>query len=355
MSKWIYNNPVYECDELNHDILFYSPWAGHRDFAYDYLQFFKSSLIVELGTHYGCSYFTFAQAIKDFKMESVLYGIDTWEGDDYTKNDYHDDVFHTFKETLDKYYDVERCLYLRTNFDNALKEFADASIDLLHIDGSHNYDDVRHDFESWLPKVKKDGVIFLHDISEDIVLGKIMGSHYYWQELKRQFSYYTEFDFSWGLGIIFLSQEKYEQFKKVFDPWKYQRKNNIFTETCKDRLRELHFVLIGKEEQIGGLYFQIENINQQLAAAWEMQNRLRQSLESNMEHSKEVESRNAELSNIIKALREETEGLQRQIIDLNVELQHEKNEKNKAFRTIEYLNADIHYKQLYIEKLEKKR
>lgn len=311
MNNWIYSNPTYECDELNHDILYYSPWAGHRNFSYDYLQFFQPNLIVELGTHYGCSYFSFAQAIKDFRIKSTLYGIDTWKGDDYTKNDYRDDIFRTFKETLDKYYDTYRCLYLQTTFDAALGKFADESIDLLHIDGSHNYDDIRHDFESWLPKVKKDGVIFLHDISEDIVLGKIMGSHYYWQELKEKFLYHVEFDFSWGLGIIFLSSEKYAQFSQLCDPWKYQRNNNAFTEICKNRLRELHYVLIGKEEQIGSLYLRI---------------------------------------NTLSALQEETERLNRQI---SAELQREKNDKEKAFRTIEYLNSDIHYKQLYLDRLGK--
>ena len=42
---------------------------------------------------------------------------------------------------------------IRSTFDEALANFGAGSIDLLHIDGRHFYDDVRHDFESWQPKL----------------------------------------------------------------------------------------------------------------------------------------------------------------------------------------------------------
>jgi hypothetical protein len=42
---------------------------------------------------------------------------------------------------------------IRLTFDDALGDFADGSLDLLHIDGRHLDDDAAHDFETWLPKL----------------------------------------------------------------------------------------------------------------------------------------------------------------------------------------------------------
>ena len=37
------------------------------------------------------------------------------------------------------------------------------NIDLLHIDGSHKYEDIKRDVKDWFPRVIKGGIILLHD------------------------------------------------------------------------------------------------------------------------------------------------------------------------------------------------
>lgn len=265
-KMWKYNTPVFECDELNYELLAYAPWSGHRNFAYDLICWLEPENIVELGSHYGCSAFAFAQSVKDKAIDTAMYFIDTWQGDDFTQK-YDNDVYTIFAETVKKYYSLQDINMLRMTFDQAINEFEDGSIELLHIDGSHHYKDVKHDFETWLPKVKDTGVILLHDVSSDIVLGDIMGSYKYWQELKNQFEFTVDFDFSWGLGIIFLDGKMYRDFMSSGAKLeKYQRINNALDVEYKDRLRRYYFEMKDKQIYLDDLLDQKEILGSQIKA-----------------------------------------------------------------------------------------
>ena len=66
---WICHDPVFLCDAVNPDLLEFSPWSGHRRFAYDYVRNVRPAVIVELGSFYGCSAFAFQQAILDGMLD----------------------------------------------------------------------------------------------------------------------------------------------------------------------------------------------------------------------------------------------------------------------------------------------
>src|SRR5436305_623487 len=83
-------------------------------------------------------------------------------------------------------------------FDAANPHFDDGTIDLLHIDGMHTYEAVRHDFDSWWPKVKPGGVVIMHDSfdrHDGFGVWKLL------EELRTQFPV-SEFFHSHGLGIV---------------------------------------------------------------------------------------------------------------------------------------------------------
>jgi len=195
-EEWTVNSPTFEfTNDLPPKS---SAWSGHYFFAYDLVANTKPKIIVELGTHKGNSLFSFAQAIKDLKLETELHGVDTWEGDKHT-GFYGEEVYKKFLDIKDKYYKEVNIVPHKMYFDDALDEFEDNSIDILHIDGLHTYDAVKHDFENWLPKVNKDsGIILFHDVCEK---SDDFGVYKLWNELKTKYNSIT-FEHYHGLGVI---------------------------------------------------------------------------------------------------------------------------------------------------------
>ena len=126
-------------------------------------------------------------------METKLFGIDHWEGDAQSGL-YGEDVFEEVNAYNEEFHS-ENSTLLKMNFEAALDQFEDQSIDLLHIDGSHEYEAVKSDFENWLPKVKKGGRILIHDV---LVEREDFGVKRLWNEIQK--SYHTKsHDVGFGL------------------------------------------------------------------------------------------------------------------------------------------------------------
>jgi GT2 family glycosyltransferase len=173
-----------------------STWWGHVPFAQWLTCAARPRVMVELGTYRGVSYSAFCEAVRREKLETHCFAVDTWQGDAQSSF-YEDTVYEEFREFHDAHYAAFSTL-LRCTFDEALPRFADGSVDLLHIDGLHTYEAVRHDFERWLPKLSRSGVVLFHDIN---IYWPGFGVWQLWRELKQQHPHF-EFEHSCGLGVL---------------------------------------------------------------------------------------------------------------------------------------------------------
>ena len=126
---------------------------------------------VEVGVWRGETLFNVARENKQVK----IYGVD-----DYNSNNYKgyiaangEVMANIDNETYDKIrIDV---LNKATNFKNvfiiiknslaAAKTFNDDSLDIVFIDGLHNYKNVYEDITAWLPKIREGGILCGHDFS----------------------------------------------------------------------------------------------------------------------------------------------------------------------------------------------
>jgi len=155
-----------------------SAWWEHVPIAHWLVANLKPQTVVELGTHYGVSFFAFCQAAKEYSQQTFVYAVDTWAGDEHA-GVYENNVYEQVLAHQRSNYSQISSL-LRQTFDEASAYFDDNSVDLLHIDGLHTYEAVRHDFETWLPKLKDGGTILFHDIN---VREREFGVWQLWREL----------------------------------------------------------------------------------------------------------------------------------------------------------------------------
>lgn len=172
-----------------------SAWIEHVPFAMLLVELAQPRAIVELGTHWGISYCAFCQAVATLKLPTRCYAVDTWAGDDHAGR-YGHEVFNNLSAYHKKYEPFSRLL--RMTFDDALKHVPDRSVDLLHIDGLHSYEAVKHDYESWLPKLTDRGIVLFHDTA---VHERGFGVHQLWAELSARFPHFN-FTHCHGLGVL---------------------------------------------------------------------------------------------------------------------------------------------------------
>ncbi len=179
-----------------------SAWLGHVPFALWLVEQTRPGMLVELGAHHGHSYFSLCAGVVANGLPTKCFAIDTWQGDEHAGS-YGEEIFaQVSARNQNQFHAFSRLL--RMTFDEAVAQFADGTIDILHIDGLHTYEAVSHDFETWRPKVSSRGVILFHDTN---VRERDFGVWRLWEELKEAHPH-IEFQHSHGLGVLFIGPDQ---------------------------------------------------------------------------------------------------------------------------------------------------
>jgi predicted O-methyltransferase YrrM len=131
----------------------------------------ENGTIVEIGAWKGRSTCCMGQIIKSSNKKVDFYTIDTWQGSN--EEDHQEQIKELNQQGLTLYGEFKKHLSLcgvddvvkpiKSTSIEASKTFEDATIDLLIIDGSHEYNDVLDDITFWYSKIKPGGIILGDD------------------------------------------------------------------------------------------------------------------------------------------------------------------------------------------------
>jgi len=127
------------------------------------------AVFVELGSYYGKSTAFLAVEIINSGKKITLNSIDSWsfEADPTYLNyknesgDNGEDVYQKYLKNMKPLKKVVKTI--RSVSWDAAALFENASVDFLFIDADHSFDAVVKDLVTWIPKVKRGGVIAGHD------------------------------------------------------------------------------------------------------------------------------------------------------------------------------------------------
>ena len=256
-----------------------SAWIGHLPFAAWVIKDMNPSIFVELGTHFGHSYFSFCQSVLEEGLITNCYAVDTWQGDEHA-GIYDGSIFDGVNaHNIKNFASFSRLL--RMPFDQAVSLFEDNSIDLLHIDGMHSYEAVKHDFETWLPKLAPGAVVIFHDTQ---VKDRGFGVHKLWEELQNTYTSNIEFTHSHGLGVLQLnnvslnmrmpwlntSSDEKQSFIRYFSALGSHQSGRYELHKLQQQVAQLNQSIVQREEHIAQLNQSIVQREEHIAQLNEM-------------------------------------------------------------------------------------
>jgi Methyltransferase domain len=183
-------------------------WIGHIPFAFELIGRLAPRSVVELGTYSGSSFAAFCQAVQASGGNGHCYGVDLWAGDIHMGS-FDEALYQEISGYVNSEYPGIATL-IRKDFNDAASSFADGSIDLLHIDGTHTFEAVANDFHTWFPKLSDRSVVLFHDTNVTVENvgepAKKFGVKRFFDSVTPKYPH-LEFKHCYGLGVLFVGKE----------------------------------------------------------------------------------------------------------------------------------------------------
>lgn len=176
------------------------PPTSHRVFVEWLIHHIEPKVTVELGVDYGYSSFLMALCQKN-----TVYGVDCF---DVSVHGPREDDDYQFVMSVKEKLGLDNLEIIKGYFNDVAKTW-DKEIDLLHIDGLHDYQNCKNDCDTWAPLVKEDGVILFHD-----TVSNPDGAGLFFSQLEVPKVNFTN---SFGLGVASNNANLIEEIKKEFD------------------------------------------------------------------------------------------------------------------------------------------
>jgi predicted O-methyltransferase YrrM len=129
--------------------------------------FAYNKTIVEVGVWHGKTTFALSAFTSNGEVGyEKLYAIDTFQGSEEHQAELQGSSFEEDYRAFLKEKNLNKVEVIKDFSTNACHRFEDESVDLVFIDASHDYENVKADILAWMPKIKKGGMIMFHDYPE---------------------------------------------------------------------------------------------------------------------------------------------------------------------------------------------
>jgi GR25 family glycosyltransferase involved in LPS biosynthesis len=205
------------------DEIFGENWFTYPNLYENVVKEFKDKdTFVEVGSWKGRSSCFLAVEIANSNKNINFYCVDTWEGsvEHQDRDDLHQlyDIFTSNMHKVEEYYTPLRMTSLE-----ASKKFEDKSLSFVFLDASHEYEDVKDDIKSWLPKIKPGGILAGHD-------------------------YYPDDCYDWFPGVKRAVNEELSNFQTQDNCWIYRVAQEISSSEKLKNFPPVHFISIEESE-----------------------------------------------------------------------------------------------------------